>query len=1041
MSLRRLGLRLALPLVLLFAAAAARADTPITLWKAFEGRVNFTGTQATWRAKSNGNGKGNDTKACTIYTPDSVVKAALNLPTDATVVSAQLYWAGSGNIPDYSVAFEGADLTATRQYSSATDGTGYNYFGGAADVTDIVRKKGSGNYSFSGLTVANGNPWCASQAVLGGFSLLVVYSHPNQPDRILNLYEGFRHVQNGEVIVEASNFRWNRTAVAVEEKARVGHITWEGDGTLAAGGERLLFEGKEVSDDLNPEGNQFNSKSNINNDSASYGIDFDAYDTSVVLWSGYDAVVTTTYRTGQDLVLLNAEVLVVPTMTVADLSLAIARGAALKVGSTADYKLTVTNNGPSTEAGPVTVTSTLPAGMSFVSASGTNWGCTANGATGTCTYTGAIAPGTSAPVLAVKAKVETAGEKVVTATVKGSSDDNAANNTATDSATAAGDGGSGSVPGATANYAFTDSVCKAGVAIGADGQCKVYSAATVGGRSTRIYLTALAQGVPAAASTTADVSVPLQFGLECVNPASGTVRAAYAGADIPACPASGQATAWSQAVNLKFVKNAVSVEGFFVYNDVGQLRLGLNDNGKTAWTGEFVSAPLRIGFRSIRNAAGDANPGNTTPGSKGFAAAGAPLTLEVGAVLDGAGGYAPNFGNEKTPAQVVLGLAPIAGVALVSPGVLAETGTRSRAGGITTATASWSEVGATAFVAATADPDPADPAKTTGYYLGVQTPAGTEPVGRFYPAWFRTYASGPFACPASLPAVFTCPRSGDGAVYSRQPFKVTVEAYNANGVRLKNFTGAWFKAITLLAADSAGGALLATNFVPPAGAASTTIAAPTPVFDPVAGTTSDKAVGSAVYRLAAGYDNAQPRAAGVTSPTGVFVRAVSSDTNLAGDVVISSLRSGVVSEEQGVLVLNGRLKVPNALGTDILRTPLGLRAEYWAGAAAGWLPDPGYADPLGADGASTKIVSCSPDFADGKPCADAIGASAPQAVRLAKGAGVLWLRAPGKLANGRARGGSVSLQYDGWTWLPSTTGRVSFGSHRSPVIYVRELYF
>jgi MSHA biogenesis protein MshQ len=40
-----------------------------------------------------------------------------------------------------------------------------------------------------------------------------------------------------------------------------------------------------------------------------------------------------------------------------------------------------------------------------------------------------------------------------------------------------------------------------------------------------------------------------------------------------------------------------------------------------------------------------------------------------------------------------------------------------------------------------------------------------------------------------------------------------------------------------------------------------------------------------------------------------------------------------------------------------------------------------------------------------------------------------------------ARNGTVTLRYNGWTWLPSTTGRVTFGSKRSPVIYVRELYF
>lgn len=1018
-----LFLRLWLALVLL-CAAAARADTPIALWKSFDGRVNFTGTQVTWRTNGNSNGNGNN-KACTVYTPGSVRQAALSVPSGATVLSAQLYWAGSGSSADYGVTFEGNEITATRQFASATLGYGYNYFGGAADVTDIVRTKRSGTYSFSGLTVASGNPWCASQAVLGGFSLLVVYSHPDQPERILNIYEGFRYVQNSEVIVEASNFRWHRTAVPVEEKARVGHITWEGDGSLAAGGERLLFEGKEMTDGLNPEGNQFNSKSNINNDSASYGIDFDAYDTSVVLWSGYDAVVTTTYRTGLDLVLLNAEVLVVPTLVVSDLSLSIARNTALKVGTSADYKLTVTNNGPSTEVGPITVTSTLPAGMSFVSGSGTNWRCSTSGATSICTYTGSIASGTSAPVLTVKAKVETSGDKTVTATVKGTTDDNPANNTATDSAAAASDGAAGTTPAAPANYVFTDSACKAGVAIGADGQCKAYTAATVGGRSTRIYLTALAQGLPAAAGTTADVTVALQFALECVNPVAGTVRAAYAGADIPNCPASGQPPVWSQPVNVTFTKNVVSVEQLLVYNDVGQLKLGLkeNANGKTAWTGEFVSAPLRMGFKSIRNAGGNSNPRNTTPASKGFAAAGAPLTLEVGAVLDGAGGFAPNFGNEKTPAQVVLDIAPLADVALASPGLLAESGTRSRANGITTATVSWSEVGATGFVAATADPDPADPAKGSGYYLGVPTPFGTEAVGRFYPAYFKTFASGPFACPASLPAGFTCPRMGDGAVYSGQPFKVTVEAYNAANGRLMNFTGAWFKTVTLSAVNSAGGTALATDFA----AASTITAAPT--------------VGYPVYKLANGYDDTVPRAGSATPPTSVFVRAVSGDTDLAGAFVITSLRSGVVSDEDSVLVLNGRLKVPNALGTDILRTGLALRAEYWAGAGAGWLFNPGLADPLGADGSSTKIVSCLLQVAAGTQCTDVIGASAPQTVKLDKGNGVLWLRAPGKLPGGKARGGSVTLKYEGWPWLPSTTGRVSFGSRRSPVIYVRELYF
>lgn len=85
-----------LALLLVLVGSGARADTPIALWKAFDGRVNFTGTQVTLRASSNSNAP------CTIYAPSVNRTASLNIPTGATVLSAQLYWAGSGT-SDYTV--------------------------------------------------------------------------------------------------------------------------------------------------------------------------------------------------------------------------------------------------------------------------------------------------------------------------------------------------------------------------------------------------------------------------------------------------------------------------------------------------------------------------------------------------------------------------------------------------------------------------------------------------------------------------------------------------------------------------------------------------------------------------------------------------------------------------------------------------------------------------------------------------------------------------------------------------------------------------
>jgi uncharacterized repeat protein (TIGR01451 family) len=75
----------------------------------------------------------------------------------------------------------------------------------------------------------------------------------------------------------------------------------------------------------------------------------------------------------------------------------------LTVGQQASYTLTVQNSpsaGPTT--GPITVTDTLPPGVSFVSATGTNWNCSANASTVTCTYTGTrLLTGQEAPPITI----------------------------------------------------------------------------------------------------------------------------------------------------------------------------------------------------------------------------------------------------------------------------------------------------------------------------------------------------------------------------------------------------------------------------------------------------------------------------------------------------------------------------------------------------------------------------------------------------------------------------------------------------------------
>jgi uncharacterized repeat protein (TIGR01451 family) len=100
-------------------------------------------------------------------------------------------------------------------------------------------------------------------------------------------------------------------------------------------------------------------------------------------------------------------------------------------GGTIDYTLTVTNNGPS-QALNVTVTDTLPAGVTFVSASGTGWTCNQAAGVVTCTRP-ALDPG-AAPPIAIRVTAPPTGQSTLvnSATVSGTTaDPSGGNNAAT----------------------------------------------------------------------------------------------------------------------------------------------------------------------------------------------------------------------------------------------------------------------------------------------------------------------------------------------------------------------------------------------------------------------------------------------------------------------------------------------------------------------------------------------------------------------------------------------------------------------------------
>lgn len=122
-------------------------------------------------------------------------------------------------------------------------------------------------------------------------------------------------------------------------------------------------------------------------------------------------------------------------VTLTDLSLAMSHTGTFLVGAQGTYSVAVSNVGPVQTAGAVSVSDTLPSGLTFASGSGGGFTCTAAGQTVTCTRPAspALASGSTATI-AIVVNVGPAALPSVTntATVSMPGDTNAANDSASD---------------------------------------------------------------------------------------------------------------------------------------------------------------------------------------------------------------------------------------------------------------------------------------------------------------------------------------------------------------------------------------------------------------------------------------------------------------------------------------------------------------------------------------------------------------------------------------------------------------------------------
>ena len=332
--------------IVLLTAEIGQAGTPISLYRSFAGNLDYVGTGGTLRTQANG------VNACAVTT--SGTSTLSGIPAGASIRAAYLYWAGSYSVsggstrttPDFAVSFDGQNVTADRSFTEtfAYNGTDYDFFSGVKDVTAIVSARGNGTYTFANLSVNTGTPHCAVQAVVAGWSLVVIYEHASQPLRVVNVFDGFEYYRGSEIVLAPSNFQIPTSPIDGKHSC----ISWEGDvensAPLNGFTENLLFNGNPLIDSYNPLNNQFNSSINFLGSTNAYGVDFDAYDISPYLTAG-DTSAISAYRSGGDLVLLSAEVISVTNTPVADLSIVKSHTGTFTSGQNGEYRLVVSNAG------------------------------------------------------------------------------------------------------------------------------------------------------------------------------------------------------------------------------------------------------------------------------------------------------------------------------------------------------------------------------------------------------------------------------------------------------------------------------------------------------------------------------------------------------------------------------------------------------------------------------------------------------------------------------------------------------------------------
>jgi hypothetical protein len=536
-------------------------------------------------------------------------------------------------------------------------------------------------------------------------------------------------------------------------------------------------------------------------------------------------------------------------------------------------------------------------------------------------------------------------------------------------------------------------------------------------------------------------SKQLKFWSQYVDPSTGTLNATVDGIAVAAI----ESSAAAQDVTFSQGQAVVAAK----YKDVGRIRILMKDDatvnaelpaGITGATASFVVRPFAFTLTDI--AAGAlANPQAGGASGPAFIAAGAPFRATVTA-RDAEGSPTPNYGRESIPESVRLTTQLVAPAGGMSPAIGATVGFGPFSGGEATGTDfTWAEVGIIQAVPGVADADYLTAGDVTG--------APSEPIGRFIPSHFAVELNMPLFQTAC--AAFT---------YQAQPFHyatvpvVTATAVAVSGTPTTNYTHPDFFNLT-------NATLTGRSYSSPAATIDTSAL---PAVDPVIAS-----LGAGVATLTFGsgirfvkgapqapFDADVQLAINVIDADGVAAAGVGP---LGNPVTFGS--AGGIPFTAGEEIRYGRIRIGTAVGSELVDLPVPMRAEYFAGAAIGFVPNTGDAC-TGNVALTFPLTSYTENLNPGETCVLDSGAPGESGAGCAAAAAPpiryseppqsgdfnLRLAAPGA---GNEGGVSVTATVPDWLkfdWEAGTagdenpTGQATFGlfGGERRVIYTREIY-